>query len=495
MRKTVGQLSKGVAIYGAGDAAMKLVSLLLLPVYVKFDYLLPRDYGALSLILAIEGLTKIVSRWGLDGAFMRYYHDRPAGQALETLTSTIVWFTLAADSLAFLVLFGASGWIAEQLFPGYAIAFRLMLVNTFLISLTFVPFHLMRLRNEAATYSALVFARSAGTVLLQAVLVIGLGWKLAGWFAADLIVTIVLLPILATWVRPLLRATFSREELRRVLRFGLPRLPHGLAQQALDAGNKLLLTRFITLPQQGVYQNGFTLGTGVRFFTSAFETAWAPFYYGTARQPDAKVVFAKMTTYGVAVLALLVAGTVAGARDVALALLTPEYLDAVPVIPLIAVGIAAQGVYLLTSIGLNITSRTEFYPVATFAALGVGLGGGLLLMPRFGILGAAAAFAASTTIQAAVAFFLSRRLYPIDYEAGRLARVAVAAIVSSLAALWLVPDWTPIVALIARLGVVVVTFGALLGATGFFRRTERAFLAELPRRLRRRDVAKEVHAE
>jgi O-antigen/teichoic acid export membrane protein len=495
VRKTVGQLGKGVAIYGAGDAAMKVVSLLLLPVYVKFDILLPRDYGALGLILAIEGLAKIVARWGLDGAFMRYYHDRPAGRPLETLTSTIVWFTLAADSCVFLLLLGASGSVADRLFPGYETAFRLMILNTFLISLTFVPFHLMRLRNEAATYSALVFARSAGTVVLQAVLVIGLGWGLAGWFAADLIVTLILLPILMKWVRPLLRVVFSREELRRVLRFGLPRLPHGLAQQALDAGNKLLLTRFISLPQQGVYQNGFTLGTGVRFFTSAFETAWAPFYYATSRQADARTVFAKLTTYGVGVLAVLVAGTVAVSRDVALALLTPDYLDAVPVIPLIAVGMAAQGVYLLTSIGMNLTSRTEFYPVATFAALGVGLGGGLLLMPRFGLVGAAAAFAASTAMQAAVAFFLSNRLYPIHYETGRLLRVVGAAIVAAVVAVWLVPAWPPIVALVARLGVVAATFAALLAATGFFRKTERAFLRELLERLKRRGGAREVHAE
>ena len=31
-------------------------------------------------------LAKLVSRWGLDGAFMRYYHDRPAGGPLERLT-------------------------------------------------------------------------------------------------------------------------------------------------------------------------------------------------------------------------------------------------------------------------------------------------------------------------------------------------------------------------------------------------------------------------
>ena len=487
MRKSVGHLSKGVAIYGAGDAAMQIVKLLLLVVYVKGGHLIQDDYGALATIGAIEMLAKLVSRWGLDGAFMRYFHERPAGGALERLTSTIVWFTLAADVVVFGAALAGAGVLANWLFPGtpYLPAFRLMLVNTFLISLTFVPFHVMRLRNEAATYSALVFARSAGTVAAQILLVLGLGWGLTGWFAADLIVTILLMPVLWRWFAPLVRWTFSRDDLALVLRFGLPRLPHGLAQQGLDAGNKLLLRRYIPLNALGVYNNGFTIGTGVRFFTSSFETAWAPFYYATAKQPDAQVVFAKVATYGLAALTLIVAVTVAVSRDAILLLLNPDYLDAVPVIPLIAVGMAMQGVYLLTSIGLNLTKRTELYPVATFAALAVGLGSGLVLMPRFGITGAAIAFLASAVTQTSVAFVLSRSVYPVAYEIGRIARVLTAGVLAALAGLWLVPDWPALAALIARTMVVLATFAALLLASGFLRKTERAFLTEMQGRWRR----------
>ena len=175
----------------------------------------------------------------------------------------------------------------------------------------------MRLRNAAVTYSALTFARSAGTLVLRIVLVIGYGLRHHRLVPrrprvdADPVAAPVAMDPAAR------RRVFSTDELRQVLRFGLPRLPHGLAQQALEARQRSCCSaareRWMQL---GVYQNGSTLGTGVRFFTSAFETAWAPFYYATSRQPDAKQTFGKMTTYGVAVLVLLVAGTTAVARDV-----------------------------------------------------------------------------------------------------------------------------------------------------------------------------------
>ena len=491
MREKLGHLGKGVAIYGAGDAAVKVVDFLLLAVYVKFGYLDKTDYGAIALIAAFEGVAKIVSRLGLDGAFMRYYHDRAAGGPLERMTSTIVWFLVGTNVVLFAPMFALSGWIGVRFIHdvAYVSAFRLMLVNILLISLTFVPFHLMRLRNEAVTYSAFVFARSAGTTLVRGVLVIGLGWGLTGWYAADVLVTLLLWPVLWRWMRPVFTAAFDRAELAVALRFGLPRLPHGLAQQALDAGNKVLFKAHVGLGQLGVYQNGFTLGTGIRFFTSAFETAWAPFYYATAKQPDAKTVFSKMTTYGVAVLALLVAGTVAVSRDVVLVILTPDYLGAVPVIPLIAIGMAAQGVYLFTSIGLNLTSKTQYYPVATFAALAVGLGTGALLMPRFGMTGAAAAFALSGATQASVAYMFARRFYPISYEIGRLTRVVIAGALAALGAVWLVPDLSPVAGLVVRGLVTTSAFGALLLASGFFRKSERDFLNELVSHFRRRPAA------
>jgi len=488
VRDSVRHLSKGVAIYGAGDAAIQVVNLLLLAVYVKGGFLIDQDYGAIAIVGAFEMIAKIVSRWGLDGAFMRFFHDREASGTLVRLTSTIVWFTLAADTVVFAAALAASAHIGAWLFPdpAYLQAFRLMLVNTFLISLTFVPFHAMRLKDQAVTYSALVFARSAGTLVMRIVLVIGLRWGLPGMYASDVVITIVLLPILWRWMKPLVRAQFSRDDLRLVLRFGLPRLPHGLAKQGLDAGNQLLLSRYIPLDTQGIYKAGATLGTGIGFFTSAFETAWAPFYYATSKGPHAKEIFAKMATYGVAVLTLLVAITVAVAHDAILVMLKPQYLGAERVVPIIAVAMALQGVYLLTSIGLNLTHRTEYYPVGTFAALLVGLGSGLVLMPRWGIEGAAVAFLLSAATQTVVSFTFARRFYPIPYELGRLARVAAAGAVGAVAGLWLVPAWPPMAGLVARALVTTAVFAVLLAASGFLRRTERAFIAETIASFRRR---------
>ena len=283
MSSRLKHLTTGVAIYGAGDAAIQVVNIALLAVYVKGNFLTSRDYGALAIIGALEAFAKIASRLGLDGAFMRYYHER--GAHFARFSSTIVWFLLACNTAVFGLALAFTGPISARVFddPSYVTALRLMLINSYVIALTFVPFHAMRIERKAVTYSALTFARTVGTLVLRLVFVIGLGYGLSGVYMADLVMTAVLVPLMWPWFKPYIRPVFSREDLRTALRFGLPRVPHGLAQQALDGGNKLLLGSQITQAQLGIYQNATTLGTGVKFFTSAFETAWAPFYYATSR--------------------------------------------------------------------------------------------------------------------------------------------------------------------------------------------------------------------
>ena len=134
MRDRLKHLTKGVAIYGAGDAAISVVNFLLLAVYVKRGFLTAVDYGALATLGSLEAFIKVVNRWGLDGAFMRFYHEREDGAPRQRMASTILWFLLAADGVLLVIALAISSRLAAWLVldDTYLLALRLMLVNMFL---------------------------------------------------------------------------------------------------------------------------------------------------------------------------------------------------------------------------------------------------------------------------------------------------------------------------------------------------------------------------
>ncbi|HEU4694965.1 MAG TPA: lipopolysaccharide biosynthesis protein, partial [Vicinamibacterales bacterium] len=256
------------------------------------------------------------------------------------------------------------------------------------------------------------------------------------------------------------------------------------AQQAIAVSDKVMLTALRGLHEAGVYSIGVSFGLTQKLFLSAFEYAWAPFYYANAREPGAKQLYSTMTTYGLAVLALMTAGLSAIAYDL-LALATHQqaeyYVVAAGVVTWISVGVLFQGAYLLTSIGLNITGHSKFYPVATLTAATSNIAMNLVLIPRFGMIGAAWANAIAYGLQAVIAYHFSQRFYPIEYERGRIALIAVAALGSCFAARQL-PDMAPLAGVLARGTTVVVLYASLLGVFGFLRRDELEALSKLRRK-------------
>jgi O-antigen/teichoic acid export membrane protein len=475
------ELSKGVAIYGLGDVAVQIVNFLLLPVYV--EYLTRTDYGIIALLAAVEAPAKLFFRWGIDGAFMRYWYDCRDDRERQQLASTLFFFLLVVNGILAVVSLVAAPLVSERLFdrPGYTLALQLVLLNTFAIGFTFIPFHVLRIQNKPGEFSALSLARSVSTLVLRLILIVGFGYGVMGIVLSDLVVTTVLMVVLLRWFAPLIRPTFSRRLLRTSLAFGLPRLPHGLALQLMAVADRFILQKFRTLGEVGSYSIGVSFGLIPKIALAAFESAWAPFYYSTSREPGAAQVFATVTTYGIAILALMTAGLSAVAADVLQLMTGGRFVDAAPVVTWTAVGVFFYGVYLLTSIGLNITSHTRYYPVSTGIGALVNVGLNLALIPSHGMLGAAWANGTAYAVQSAIACYFSQRFYPIRYEHGRIARVVGAAGLGYAAGA-LLPAMPAATGVVVRGLAVLGVMGLSLWVTRFFLSEELLWLSRLTRR-------------
>ena len=156
---------------------------------------------------------------------------------------------------------------------------------------------------------------------------------MTGFVLADLIVSAVFTVVMLRWFRPLIRLVFSRAVLEDALRFGLPRVPHGLLQQVMFVADRYVLRVFSVLSEVGLYQMGASFGMALKLVLNAFEYAWAPFYFQTMKTPDAKATFRLITTYGVAGLTLLVAGLAAVGPEIVRWVLPPQFHGAARIVP------------------------------------------------------------------------------------------------------------------------------------------------------------------
>jgi len=474
------QLARHLVIYGVGDAATSLVSLLLLRVFTH--YLTPADYGVITLLLTVEAVTRILFRWGTDSAFMRLYYDCKDERDQQRLTSTIVWFLLAVDVALVLVGFACTPFIGRYFFESAAHdgLIRLVIFNTFIGTFLFIPNCLLRIREQSTLFAVLTFIKSSATIVVRLMLVIPLRMGVEGVVWSDTIVTVALIVIMAKWVLPLLRPVFSRRLLREALHFGLPRLPHAIAHQAIAVSDRWLMAYFLTVSDIGLYGVGSSFGQALKLFLNGFEFAWAPFYFGSMHRPDAKTLYARLTTYVFGSVVLLAAGLSAIATDLVRLMAAPEFGRASIVIPATAIGVVAQAAYQVTAIGLNITKQAKYFPIATALAAIVSIAGNLIVMPRYGLLGAAYMNAIAYSALTLFAGWFAYRVYPVPYEWRRLGLIAGAGLIAYFAAALAVPELkSPIIGLLVRGTLVVVIYPLVLIATGCLEPSERERLIGL----------------
>jgi len=207
---------------------------------------------------------------------------------------------------------------------------------------------------------------------------------------------------------------------------------------------------------------------------AAFRAAWLAFAYSIEDDSHAKRAYSFVLTYllFVASWAALALGLLS--PWLVRWLTTPEFYDASDVVALLAFGAVAFGGFNVVSIALGRTKRTQFNWVVTGAAAAVSVVLNLLLIPRYGIVGAGVANLCAFTVMFLGITWWSQRVFWVPYQWRRV--VTVVGVAAGLTALGKALD-VPLAAAIAL--VAIYPFG--LWPLGFYSAEERTWLR---RRLR-----------
>jgi O-antigen/teichoic acid export membrane protein len=119
---------------------------------------------------------------------------------------------------------------------------------------------------------------------------------------ASALTLVLLLPTIAKSFRP----KFHSVLYKRLLKFGLPYLPAGLAVMLVQVIDVPILGYLTDVDTVGIYKANYKLGIFMMLFVSMFQYAWQPFFLNNAKEENAKEIFSKVLTYFTVIGSLLV---------------------------------------------------------------------------------------------------------------------------------------------------------------------------------------------
>jgi O-antigen/teichoic acid export membrane protein len=432
MRSDILRLGRSTLIYGIGQILVRLVSLLLLPVFTS--YLTPLDYGVSSILgLLIFFITPIFAL-GISGAIGVVYFERsnPRRQA-ATIWTALALVTVSAGSLVTLGALNAEH-LVRLLFgeapPSYDLEYLVVLaLLTAGMSIVSLPMLLsLQLAERAKSFVAITVASAAVSILLSLVLIVVFGRGVAGFIEAGAIAQGLTL-VLATWVA-IVRIPFRLDAglAMALLRLGIPLLPTFIAALVIQQANKYLLQAIDGLDAVGLYTVGFNLGMFSALIVSAFTNAWYPFFSSfMERQGEAPPIFARIMTYYVVGVGSLSLMFFIWARPVAMVVLQPGFHDAFASVGPSAAAQFLLGAHSILSATMYFAKDVRYAIVIQGAAALMSIALNLALIPVLGIRGAAIALVLGVLSMVIIQHVWNRyrRYVHIPYERGRLLPFAV----------------------------------------------------------------------
>lgn len=489
MLKRVRFLTGQSIVYGLGTVLMQGLGFLLIPLYTQ--YLAPDSYGVLSVTGAVISILLSLIALGLPAAAVRFFFDARGDQEGRTIVGTI-WITSVVAAAGFTAAFLVIGPVVSPwLFPDVPF-FPYLLLALFIACfqvLRLLPLAVFRAQEKARRFVAFSVGTFLLTVLLSILFVAVMrldvtGALLARFFAYGIGA--------AAAVGVLLRYAklrFRPDVAKRALLFGVPLVPTGMAGWLLRLSDRVIMQRYVSLTDIGIYTLGYQIGESISMLGTAINSAWAPFYYRTFQEhgTDAPAILAPLITYIILVATAVALAVSVYAPEIVRLLARPDYHDAHLVIPWIALSSVIQVFNWIARQGLMYAKKTYWDPLIYFFGGIVNLGLNLLLLPRVGYMAAAWTTLIGFIVMGSAMYVISQRVHPMIYEYRRLAILIVTAAVVFFVShpLSFSTVWLSIVGKTALLGL----YPLLLWLLGFVTDRERKALGAIYTRTKHRFFA------
>ena len=217
-----------------------------------------------------------------------------------------------------------------------------------------------------------------------------------------------------------------------MMKFSYPLLLTSMAGIILTISDRYVLRFISDLSYVGIYSLGFKIANTLRvFIITSVNLAIQPMIYKMIDQPDNKRFYSKIMTYFSFGLMICALGLSLFGREMIkfLSKTNPDYWNAFTIVPVISLAIFFGMLRDVSLTGINITKKTgvNARSIVFVSALNIGLN--LLLIPRYGYLGAAIATLISQFLYFILIYYFAQRYYRINYEIGKVIKILAAGIV------------------------------------------------------------------
>lgn len=353
-------------IYGLASVLGKIAAVFLMPIYTNI--LTKEEYGAMALIISCKGIIDLLSNLNIHSGVARDYYEETINR--KSLVSTGFLSILSISlTILFVGLLSQNFWTNKVLGldERYKHAFVVMLCSMPCGSLMSYFSILTRFRKKPVKFAIGSIVQLVFQILISIVGVVFLRAGIVSIFVGLLVSELLAVFYFAYLNRNDIGFEFNKGILKRILVFSLPTLPAILAGWVDNSLGQILIGRYISMEELGVYSIALSLSSIFTLISYAFNNVWFPFLYENYKKLDFRIQINKLFTvmvFGLIVICIILS---LFSHELILLLSNPGYLNACKYLTLLCIPMCFYLLFPFSSSGISISRETKYIAKAYMA--------------------------------------------------------------------------------------------------------------------------------
>ena len=416
------------SIYSIGSISQGALFVLLFPIYTAF--LSPHDFGIIGLMsITISLLTRFVSA-PINSAFTRFYYAPEYKEKSGILLFNLFLWALLIITCCAVIFWRISEYLAGVLLQDRNLAHLLKIyaLILFLQPLSSLFLCLLRMLERAKYFvftSISSLLLSAGlTLYLLTVLKKGVLALIVGNLFSLIVTVIMVLPVFIK------RSTFklSCSTLIPPLKYAYPLLLSEYSNLLIQSGDRYVLRIFNSVSMVGLYSFGYQIaGILQTALVTPLKQALQPVVLKQEEDPEAIRSFLRVGAtyfYLIGCAACLLISLFS--REILMLFARKEaFWAAWIIVPIITYSYVQHGLGNFVGWGMGLMKKSFHISGIVLGAALVNIGLNFLLVPQWGMLGAAFATMLSYIVWNLLKAYYSAKFYNLHFEIGRLLHITI----------------------------------------------------------------------
>ncbi len=471
------------SVYGLAILLTNAMSVVLLPLYM--NYLGPDEIGLLEIINRTNDILRIILMVGMVTTTLRFYQDKDSEEYRRSVISSAMLFLAVFGLAAVGIMMLFAHQLANIIFASseHVTYVRLMLVMLFLEVLYIVPILYFQARLQSTMFIIISISRFLIGLTLIIYLVAYKGMGIMGVLWGHIIYVGIFGTVLFIFILIRVGIRIDFPLLKEMVKFGLPFVPGSIFLFILNSGDRYVLLHLTSTESVGIYAIGYRIGAlTTALVMSPFLRVWSALYVKYSQREDKDYLFANFMTYVVFTYTFASLAVILFRQELLALLGDVAYWEAAGVVPYIALAYLFWAASLILDSGFYITKKTVYKPLLFGIAAALAVGLCFIFIPLMNYYGAVLATVISFAVYFLLSIIIVQRLFPINYQWGRLLKIVVTGLVIVAAGELLIgnrpiismisADWTGWYTWMSFKTVLLLIFPVILYLIKFFRPEE-----------------------